>query len=436
MAAVLSKVRSPGRPIRGAMDNRWVRWFGIAVVIVAAFAFPQMQGDAGLSVAYVAEVYVLLALGLNVVIGYAGLLDLGYAAFFAIGAYTGATLASSQFSVGSRTISNAFFSIGPDGIHVNFFLLIPAAALIAAIFGITFGAPTLRLRGDYLAIVTLGFGEIVPNVVKNLGASNYLFLGRHQTMPVPNLTNGVNSIVGIDPPPPVHILGINWNFSGLDLRPWYYLALIIICLSVVMLTRLKNSRLGRSWVAMREDEIAAAHAGINITGTRLTAFAIGASFSGFGGLLYASQLSNVNYTSFFFSVSVTILVMVILGGMGSIPGVIVGGIIIAYLSQTWLDKISSDVSSWGHRMQHWFWPLGGHLKLGGFHVGSIGTWLGGLPLDSSKPMIYGIILVSIMLLRPQGLWPSRRRARELRPATPAEAAAENEDLRTLATGEI
>jgi len=253
---------------------------------------------------------------------------------------------------------------------------------------------------------------------------------------MPNLTNGVNSIVGIDSPPSVSIFGWNWSFSGLDLRPWYYLALIVIAISIVLVTRLRDSRLGRSWAAMREDEIAASHAGVNITGTRLTAFAIGASFSGFGGLLYASQLGSVSYQFFTFSVSVTILVMVILGGMGSIPGVILGGIIIAYLSQTWLDSLSVQVNTYGHNLRPWVWPFGGHLNLGSFHLGSIGTWMGAVPLESARPMVYGLILVGIMLLRPQGLWPSRRRARELHPETQGEADAENLDLHTVATGEI
>jgi branched-chain amino acid transport system permease protein len=200
---------------------------------------------------------------------------------------------------------------------------------------------------------------------------------------------------------------------------------IIIVISVVIIYRLRDSRLGRSWVAIREDEIAAAHAGINITGTRLTAFALGAAFSGFGGVLEASRLANVSYDEFLFTVSVTILTMVILGGIGSIPGVILGGIVLAYLNQTWLNTVAG-----------WIHSLGSALHSGPGPISALGTWLEGLPLLSAKPMIFGFILVGIMLLRPQGLWPERRRARELQPETALELAEEQEELYTVRTGEI
>jgi branched-chain amino acid transport system permease protein len=405
-----------------AFNDRWhntpaLRRAAILAVVIIAVVYPLLTGSVGVDNANFAEVYILLALGLNIVVGFAGLLDLGYAAFFAIGAYTAALLASSHLSIGHRTVSNLLFSYGPNGIHVNFFILIPLAALIAATFGILFGAPTLRLRGDYLAIVTLGFGEIVPKVIENLGNGNSLGL--------PNITNGVNNITGVDAPPNTTIGPLHWSFQSNDPRPWYYLGLIIILLSIVIIYRLRDSRLGRSWVAIREDEIAAAHAGINITGTRLTAFALGASFSGFGGLLEASRLANVSYNQFLFTVSVTILVMVILGGIGSIPGVIVGGIIIAYLNQTWL----STVADWVH-------SLGTTLNGGPGPIATVGNWMQGLPVLTAKPMIFGIILVGIMLLRPQGLLPERRRARELHPDTEQTLAEEQTELYTVRTGEI
>ena len=368
----------------------------VALAGMVAFAFPQFHGD-GLSLrtAYLAEIYILLALGLNVVVGFAGLLDLGYAAFFAIGAYTGAILGSPQLGqyFSHVVINNPLLYIGPAGFHINFFLLIPVAAIIAALFGITFGAPTLRLRGDYLAIVTLGFGEIVPNVIKNLGLGNSIVPGRSIPCPtgslsstcgskVPglpldssgnleNLTNGVNSITGIHSPFTINLGPLDLNFSGLDQRPWYYLGFAVICLSVFLVYRLRGSRLGRSWIAMREDEIAAAHAGIHITGTRLTAFAIGASFSGFGGLLWGAQLGSVSYDLFLFSVSVTILVMVILGGIGSIPGVIMGGVVIAYLSQTWLDDLSLWINSQGAHLHRDTWPVGGHVNISSTVIAAI-----------------------------------------------------------------
>lgn len=397
-------------------DTPWARRAALAALLVVVVLLPVVMGSVGTDDATFAEVYVLLALGLNIVVGFAGLLDLGYAAFFAIGAYTTALLASSHFGVGTA-FHNIFISVGPNGIHVNFFLLIPLAAMIAAFFGILFGAPTLRLRGDYLAIVTLGFGEIVPKVVENLGDGNSLGL--------PNITNGVNSITGIDTPPNVSLGGLHVTFQTNDPRPWYYLGLIIIVFSVVIIYRMRDSRLGRSWVAIREDEIAAAHAGINITGTRLTAFALGAAFSGFGGVLEASRLANVSYDEFLFTVSVTILTMVILGGIGSIPGVIVGGIVIAYLNQTWLNSVAG-----------WVHSLGSTLYSGPGPISSLGSWLESLPLLSAKPMIFGFILVGIMLLRPQGLWPEQRRARELQPETALELEGEQEEMWTVRTGEI
>lgn len=399
-------------------DSRAVRLSVALLLVIAAFLYPLViGGGTGVDTATVAEVYVLLALGLNIVVGFAGLLDLGYAAFFAIGAYTAALLASSHFGIGSHTHGNLLFSYGPNGVHLNFFLLIPVAAVVAAFCGILFGAPTLRLRGDYLAIVTLGFGEIVPKVIENLGPGNSLGL--------PNITNGVNDVTGIDSPPDINLGAIHWTFQTNDPRPWYYLGLIIILISVAMIYSLRSSRLGRSWVAIREDEIAAAHSGINITGTRLTAFALGAAFSGFGGLLEASRLGTVDYTEFLFTFSVTILVMVILGGMGSIPGAILGGIVVAYLNQSWLNSAADGIHAAGIGLAH---------APGLIHT--VGVWLAGLPVLSAKPMIFGIILVAIMLLRPQGLWPERRRAHELQPETEQVLSEEDTELYTVRTGEI
>ncbi|HEV3309213.1 MAG TPA: branched-chain amino acid ABC transporter permease [Chloroflexota bacterium] len=394
----------------------------------AALAYPIFDGsDTNLTNADFVEVYILLALGLNIVVGFAGLLDLGYAAFFAIGAYTIGLFASLHFSVGTKgnVVSNIMFTIGQGGIHINFFILIPLAAMVAAFFGILFGAPTLRLRGDYLAIVTLGFGEIVPKVVKNLGGGNGLFLGRNNTIGVPDITSGVNNIIGIDKPPDINLLWIHWTFQTNDPRPWYFLGLIIIIISIALIIRLRGSRIGRCWVAIREDEVAAAHAGVNVTGARLTAFALGAAFSGFGGMLYAAELGTVSYDLFGFVVSVTVLVMIILGGIGSIPGVILGAIIVEYLNLTWLTTISAWLNDRGGDLAHDWGP-----------VGAFGRWLHTLPLNTAKPMIFGIILVGIMLLRPQGLLSERRRARELRPETELESQEAQEELWTLQTGEI
>lgn len=408
--------------------DTWVRGTLLALIVAVAIAYPLFDSsDTNVGNANFVEVYILLALGLNIVVGFAGLLDLGYAAFFAIGAYTIGLFASLHFSVGTHgnVVSNLLFTIGQGGIHINFFVLIPLAAMVAAFFGLIFGAPTLRLRGDYLAIVTLGFGEIVPKVVKNLGAQNGLAFGRNNTIAVPNITDGVNNIVGIDKPPDINFLWIHWTFQSNDPRPWYFLGLIIIIVSILLITRLRNSRIGRCWVAIREDEVAAAHAGVNVTGARLTAFALGAAFSGFGGLLYAAELGTVSYDLFLFTVSVTVLVMIILGGIGSIPGVILGAIIVEYLNLTWLSTITAWLNARGADLAHDWGP-----------IGVFGRWLQSVPLSTAKPMIFGLILVGIMLLRPQGLFSERRRARELRPETEQESQEAVEELYTLRTGEI
>lgn len=382
----------------------------IAVILVAVVLYPLLDHSTSrLDVAVYAFVNVLLALGLNVVVGYAGLLDLGYGAFFAIGAYALALLASSHFAVNGHSVSNPFVTFGPNGIHIAFLLMIPIAAVIAALFGVMFGAPTLRLRGDYLAIVTLGFGEIVPKAIANLGPNNSLGW--------PDITGGVNRITGIDSPPDVHVLGVHASFQGLDPRPWYFLGLLFVILTVITISSLRRSRLGRAWAAIREDEIAAAHMGINITQTRLLAFGLGAAFSGFAGVLEASRIGSVDYTQFGFDVSIRILVMVILGGMGSIPGVMLGAIIISYLDLLWLNNINA-----------WVHSQGSNLQTAPSLIGDFGAWLYQLNLPSARPLLFGLILLLIMLLRPQGLWPSGTRTRELQPETAQVLSEENTEL--------
>jgi branched-chain amino acid transport system permease protein len=385
----------------------------LALVLLATFAYPILEKqDTQVDTATVAMVFVLLALGLNIVVGFAGLLDLGYAAFFAIGAYTLALLGSAHFTVQGHSFSSALFSFGSNGIHVNFYLMIPIAAAAAAFCGVLFGYPTLRLRGDYLAIVTLGFGEIVPKAIQNLGPNNSLGL--------PNITNGVNRITGIDAPPNGNILGFHFTFQTNDPRPFYYLGLLIVICSVIVILSLRQSRLGRAWAAIREDEVAAAHMGINITRTRLLAFSIGAAFSGFGGLLEASRIGSVDYTEFGFNISITILVMVVLGGIGSIPGAIIGAVLLSYLDISWLDLIGRKINDFGALLHSAPGP-----------VASLGAWLAQLNLAGARPLIFGIILVLFMLLRPQGIWPSSTRARELQPATAEILAEEDLELYTV-----
>jgi len=307
-----------------------------------------------------AGVFVLLALGLNVVVGFAGLLDLGYAAFFAIGAYTFAYAAS-----------------GWTGLDIAFWPMLLVGAVVAAVFGVLLGAPTLRLRGDYLAIVTLGFGEIVPVVFLN--ADKY--------------TNGTNGITGISQPNAYGLFGIN-GFGFTNPWPYYVTILIIITIVVMLLYRIQDSRLGRAWVAIREDELAAASMGINTTTTKLLAFAIGASTAGLAGVYYSAKLGSVTPDQFKFDVSFTALAMVVLGGMGNIWGVAAGALIVYELQGQGLAQLDAFVKS---------------LNLPA--IGPID--LSKIDFISLKYLIYGFVLVLMMLLRPEGLFPSRRRRREL-----------------------
>lgn len=304
-------------------------------------------------------VYILLALGLNIVVGFAGLLDLGYAAFFAIGAYTIAVLTSPS----SPVLAHLPFSF-------NFWTSLILAFFMAAIFGVILGAPTLRLRGDYLAIVTLGFGEIVPIVARNAN----------------NITKGEQGLNAIDRP---ILFGL--EFGGNSVR-WWYLLVAVGVLIILMARRLRDSRLGRAWMAMREDEIAAASMGINLVRTKLLAFALGASFSGLAGVIFASRYSFANPSQFEFSTSVLLLCMVILGGLGNIWGVIVGGLLLGVF-----DRILAA------RITGWLEDL----------AGTTGLEFLSVDLTSYRFGIFGVTLVLMMLLRPEGLLPSAQRRREL-----------------------
>lgn len=334
-------------------------------------------------------IFVLLALGLNIVVGYAGLLDLGYAAFFAIGAYTAAFLSSSHFNI-----------------HVLFWLVIWVSAATAAIFGLILGTPTLPLRGDYLAIVTLGFGEIVPIVFRNLDNVT-IKLGDTVIAANLNITGGELGITPIDPP---YLPGVNFADRS-DQRAWYFLLLLIILFSIFMINRLRRSRLGRAWMAMREDELAASSMGINIVRTKLLAFAMGASFSGFGGAYYAVFVSGTFPSSFDFSVSVIVLCMVILGGLGNIAGVMVGGLIIELSDRLFLPQISLFLQSLAANNRDL-------------------TALQKFDPTLYRVGLFGLVLVLMMQLRPEGLLPSARRRMELHAAdeSPVEAAQERSTL--------
>ena len=336
-------------------------YLAIAIAMIALpFVVDATLGRAWVRIIDIALLFVMLALGLNIVVGYAGLLDLGYIAFFAVGAYCYALLASPQF-----------------GIHGSFLLLLPVAALVAAVFGILLGAPTLKLRGDYLAIVTLGFGEIIRIFLNNL---NRPF----------NITNGPQGITLIDP---LQIGGFSlaktYTFGPITLAPvhsYYFVFLLCALLTILISRRLENSRVGRAWVAIREDELAASAMGINTRNVKLLAFAMGATFGGVAGGLFASFQGFISPESFTLLDSIMVLCMVVLGGMGNVGGVVLGAILLTALPEA--------------------------LR----YIGPLQQqWLGRVFIDPSdlRMLLFGLALVLMMLFRPNGLWPSKTRQREL-----------------------
>jgi branched-chain amino acid transport system permease protein len=349
-------------------------WLAIAVAL--AFAYPfidQALGFGRVGAFEVIFVYVILALGLNIVVGYAGLLDLGYAAFFAIGAYT----------IGFLTSPSSVFVIRgwvPQPLR-HFWPAMAVSWAAAAIFGILLGAPTLRLRGDYLAIVTLGFGEIVPNFFLN----------------AEGITNGARGMNPIAKPTQISLFNYRLTFDATSQRNWYWLMLLIVLFSLFMILRLHDSRLGRTWQAIREDEIAASSMGVNLVRTKLLAFGLGASFSGFAGSVYSSAFQFVDSSQFQFSVSVTVLAMIILGGIGNAYGVIAGALLIGGFDRILTEALGSPI--------HW---LGSRLGI---------NWLAVHDLKSDRFLVFGLALVLMMLVRPEGLFPSAQRRAELRPET-------------------
>ena len=332
---------------------------GVALALLP-FLIGKGLGNSWVRILDFALLYVMLALGLNIVVGFAGLLDLGYIAFYAVGAYLYALLASPHF-----------------GLHWPVWAVLPLGALVAGLFGVLLGAPTLRLRGDYLAIVTLGFGEIVRIFINNLNA------------PV-NITNGPQGISQIDP---VRIAGVplskTLDVFGVSFPPvylYYYLFLALALLIVFVSIRLEDSRIGRAWVAIREDEIAAKACGINTRNVKLLAFAMGATFGGVAGGLFAGFQEFVSPESFGLMESVMVLCMVVLGGMGHIPGVILGGLLLAILPEA---------------LRHGAVPMQRAL---------FGQVL--LDPESLRMLLFGLALIAVMLYRPAGLWPEARRKRE------------------------
>jgi branched-chain amino acid transport system permease protein len=350
----------------------WLVWAGYfmlaASLVLLPFALAQV-GTTWVRITNYAVLYVMLALGLNIVVGFAGLLDLGYIAFYAVGAYTYALLASPQF-----------------GLHLPFWVILPIGAAVAALFGVLLGAPTLKLRGDYLAIVTLGFGEIVRIFLNNL------------SRPV-NITNGPQGITRIDP---FSVDGFSFGayetFFGVQFSApikYYYLLVVVALLIIALNARLQNSRIGRAWEAIREDEIAARAMGINTRNLKLLAFAMGASFGGVAGGMFSAIQSFISPESFVLVESIMVLSMVVLGGMGNIWGVVLGAVLLSFVPEILRWTVAPAQQALFGRML--------------------------VEPEVIRMLLFGLALVLVMLFRPAGLLPSAVRKRELaeRSAVPA-----------------
>ncbi len=338
-------------------------WVGFALIGAALAVLPfvlGMQGQTWVRVVNTALLYVMLALGLNIVVGFAGLLDLGYIAFYAVGAYTYALLASPHFDI-----------------HLPFWIILPIGFLVACVFGVLLGAPVLKLRGDYLAIVTLGFGEIIRIFINNLNE------------PI-NITNGPQGITLIDPVRigSLSLSGTN-RLGGLDFTSpvkYYYLLLALVLIIVFINVRLQDSRIGRAWEAIREDEIAAQAMGINLRNMKLLAFAMGASFGGVAGGMFSAIQGFISPESFGLFESIIVLSMVVLGGMGNIPGVILGAVLLSTFPEALRYMAPLQKAAFGREL---------------------------IDPEAARLLIFGLAMILIMLFRPAGLLPSDVRKREL-----------------------
>jgi branched-chain amino acid transport system permease protein len=341
-----------------------LKWIGVMLIVASLVALPfalSYAGTAWVRITNFAILYTLLALGLNIVVGFAGLLDLGYIAFYAVGAYTYALLASPHFDI-----------------HLPWWAILPIGASVACLFGVLLGTPTLKLRGDYLAIVTLGFGEIIRIFLNNLSDPF-------------NLTNGPKGITTIDS---VHFAGIDFGsatrigslFVSGTIK-YYYFLLVVLLLVIVVNLRLQDSRIGRAWEAIREDELAARSMGINTRNMKLLAFAMGASFGGVAGGMFSAIQGFISPESFVLTESVMVLSMVVLGGMGNIWGVILGAILLTFVPEV--------------------------LR---YSVEPVQRWVFGRSLidpEVIRMLLFGLAMVVMMLFRPAGLLPSAVRKREL-----------------------
>jgi branched-chain amino acid transport system permease protein len=359
--------------------SKWQN-LGITVAFLGIAAILPLFFDSGGSVMnnlVLAAAYVVMALGLNIIVGFAGLLDLGYVAFFAIGAYMMGYFGSGFWSSVGKGGEGIHFAVGLPasnlpGFHFNFIAILVIAVIATTIAGVLIGLPTLRLRGDYIAIVTLAFGEIVGRVAIN--GDDIPVLGK--------ITAGRQGITPVDRPdlPPFG------RFTSLDLEPWYYMALVLVVLVLFVNFRLRDSRLGRAWVALREDEVAAASMGVPLVKTKLLAYGTGAAFGGMSGAFLASYLNTVNADQFQFSFSIFILAMIILGGLASIWGVVLGAVVLSVINNYLIPDVLNTIPS----------KVGLDFDLTEITAG-----------------IFGFLLLIMMVLRPEGLLPERRRKLEL-----------------------
>jgi branched-chain amino acid transport system permease protein len=360
-------------------ENRPVALGTIVALALWAIVLPFFQdsGAGFIEDATVALAYVVMALGLNIIVGFAGLLDLGYVAFFALGALTAGWFMSGFFTSAGGGEGFSLLVGEPasnlPGIHMNFLMVVIIAIVVTTIAGMLIGLPTLRLRGDYIAIVTLAFGEIIGRLVIN---GDQIVIGGEK------VTNGRQGITPIDK---IDLPGLE-PFQSLELRPWYFVALGMVFVALFVNYRLRDSRLGRAWIALREDEVAAASMGVPLVKTKLLAYGTGAAFGGMTGVFIASFLNTVNADQFQFSFSIFVLAMIILGGLGSIEGVVLGAIVLSFINLNLIPDVFNDYPS----------KVGLDFDLTELSFG-----------------IFGFLLVIMMVLRPEGLIPERRRKLEL-----------------------
>jgi branched-chain amino acid transport system permease protein len=364
-------------PFLKGHENLVVAVIALAVAAILPYFFDPLSNVTNNFI--LAAAYVVMALGLNIVVGFAGLLDLGYVAFYALGAYTIGWFASDHFSSvkggeGFHVAAGEFASNLP-GIHLNFLLIMVVAVVIVGIAGMLIGLPTLRLRGDYIAIVTLAFGEIIYRFAIN--GDEITFAEGYK------LTNGRQAISPIDS---IDLPLFAPFDSAFSLRPFYWFCLVLVAIVLLVNFRLRDSRLGRAWIAIREDEVAAASMGVPLVKTKLLAYATGAAFGGISGAFLGSYLTSVNANNFTFGFSIFILAMIILGGLGSIWGVAIGAILLSFINTYFIPDVFNEVPR----------KLGLDFDLTILNFG-----------------IFGFLILLVMVLRPQGILPERRRALEL-----------------------